>query len=343
MALLFCDGFERSTLGSKYDDYGYNAISSADARTGSRSACYACNAKTFVPSASGSTWIMGMAAKLAVGGGSCGMWAYLNVLDGANGQCGVFVNSNGAISIARGGPGGYQQAWVYTTAPSVFRFGQWNYIEAKIVIHSSAGTALVKLNGETVINQTGLNTQARATATWNGFSFDIGGNPGYVDDLVVCDASGSQNNDLLGQVRVVNILPVTDAVDAGSNADFTCNTGTDHGALVDDGITSDDDTTYVYSSTPNHVDSWNFGALGYTGTIKGVMLDVTAKKTESGTRAIQLMTRPASTNRFLTTDRYLGQTNYLHYLGIWELNPEDSAAWEVADVDGSEFGVKVSV
>jgi hypothetical protein len=188
---------------------------------------------------------------------------------------------------------------------------------------------------------TNQDTKGSTLSGWNAIYLQLLDN-GNVDDVVVADGSGSQNNDFLGQCRVVTILPVTDAVEAGANASFTCSGGSDHGALVDE-ADSDGDTTYVYSSTVGHIDSWNFGALGYTGTIKGVQLDVAAKKTESGTRAIQLLTRPDATNRIDTTDRYLGQTDYDRHLKVWELNPEDSEAWEVADVDGAEFGVKVSV
>ena len=35
--------------------------------------------------------------------------------------------------------------------------------------------------------------------------------------------------------------------------------------------------------------------------------------------------------------------NYSYMWGstIWELNPDDSAAWEDADIDAAEFGIKV--
>ena len=66
-------------------------------------------------------------------------------------------------------------------------------------------------------------------------------------------------------------------------------------------------------------------------------------KMDSGTRAIASVARPASTNHVTAVDHYLTQTAYPYWLTLWELNPEDSAAWEVADVDGAEFGVKITV
>jgi hypothetical protein len=196
----------------------------------------------------------------------------------------------------------------------------------------------IKVNGEEVVSLTGLDNCYLGNVLWDSFGCGVNSN-GYMDDIYCCDGSGAQNNDWMGECRVVSLLPSTGN---GSNTDFTCSSSTDHGALVDE-ATPNDDTDYVYSSTLNHVDTWNFPALGYTGTIKGVQMNLQAKKTESGTRAIAAVTRPASTNRVHAMNRYLGTTDYLSYAAMWELNPEDSAAWEVADVDGAEFGVKITV
>jgi hypothetical protein len=89
----------------------------------------------------------------------------------------------------------------------------------------------------------------------------------WIDDLYVCDGSGSVNNDFLGECRVLTLLP---SDGNGSNNDFDTSAGgspADHGAMVND-TTPNDDTDYVSSSTVDHVDSWNYPALGYTGTLK---------------------------------------------------------------------------
>ena len=337
MALLFCDGFEnRPALTTKWDYSDWASITTGDKRTGSQSICYPCLAhKILAPS--GDSGVIGWAEKHG-GAQTHTMYVpYGNPLVTATQvQFTVAINTVGALVVSAATELG-------RTANGAIRADQWNYIEVKFTLSQTVGTVAVKVNGATVLNLTGVdNCYQGSTTAWNGVSFNISSGPTYIDDVVVCDQSGAQNNDWMGECRVVNILPVTDAVAAGSNADFTCLTSTDHGAMVDE-ATPDDDTSYVYSSTFNHVDSWEFAALGYTGTIKGVQLDLLAKKTESGARALAGVTRPTSTNRVHATNHYLGMTNYLHYLAIWELNPDDSAAWEVADIDGAEFGVKVAV
>ena len=228
------------------------------------------------------------------------------------------------------------------TAPGVFRFGLWNYVQIKIVVSDTVGEVEVYLNGDLVLDLSAKDTKYDATTQTTAIILGSR-NTHYYDDIVVTTNDGDGINDgYLGEPRVVCLLPQTDAVAAGSNADFTPSTGTDHGALVDE-ATPNDDTDYVSSSTLNHVDSWEFPALGYTGDIKGVQMSLRAKKSDSGTRAIAAVTKPAATNRVHATNHYLGMTDYVYWKAIWDQNPEDSAAWEVADVDGAEFGVKVTV
>lgn len=257
-------------------------------------------------------------------------------------DCAVRVYSDGAVGAGHGGFASYVEA--VRTSPGLFKFGVWNHFEIKVIVHNSTGSIVVKLNGNQIINLTGADTRhgsANTSTTELEFGHEAS-TSGFIDDVVVSyNDSDGVNDDFLGDVRVVCLLPQTDAVAAGSNADFTCSTGTDHGALVDES-TPNDDTDYVYSSTLNHVDSWEFPALGYTGTVKGVQMSLRAKKSDTGTRAVAAVTKPDATNRVHATNHYLA-TDYAYYNAVWNQNPEDSAAWEVTDIDGAEFGVKVTV
>jgi len=333
MALLFMDGFDHYASGDGTEKWvaAGGGIQTTYKRTGAGAS--STGAYQISLPASGSTAIFGMGLYIISGA------MEIRFCYGAvnSGQCSIKVTSLGAIEAYRGNNG---DTLLGTTAAGVVRFSAWGYLEAKFVLSQTVGTVTVKYNGATVLSLSGLDTCALAGVAWDTF-YTYTSSQGYMDDLYVCDGSGSQNNDLLGECRVVTLLPQTDAVAAGSNADFTPSTSTDHGALVDEAAPNDD-TDYLSSSTLNHVDSWEYPALGYTGTIKGVQMNLSARKTDSGTRAIAAVTKPASTNRVHGTNHYIG-TSYAYWLSIWELNPEDSAAWEVADVDGAEFGVKVTV
>jgi len=330
--LLFMDGFDHYASGDgteKWDAFGAISTSSPAPRTG---AGRAGGVMYKVVPAGDSTCIYGIAVH-AVGSFS------INTTYGAsNGnQACVNITADGRIQYRQEYSGG---TLLGETAVGTFRFNLWNYLEVKMLLSQTVGTCTIKLNGATVLTLTGLDNCYQANTNWNGW-YTGGGGSLSIDDFYICDGTGSVNNDFLGECRVVTLLPQTDAVAAGSNANFTPSTGTDHGALVDEAAPNDD-TDYLSSSTVNHVDSWNYPALGYTGTIKGVQMSLSAKKTDSGTRAIAAVARPASTNRVHATNHYLS-TAYMYWMSLWENNPEDSAAWEVADIDGAEFGVKVTV
>jgi hypothetical protein len=335
MALLFMDGFEHyvtSDLGEKYGYVSAQTVSNTRARTGSYSASG--GAHGLAVSASGATAVIGYGVYATAGGHYCtiGLGGFAS---STYAQVTMKVETDGACTIRRGTSSG---TILGQTSPAAFRFNMWNFVEVKTVLNDSTGAVTLKVNGATLLTLTSQDTIGTpASATWGTVEWS-NGSTAWIDDVYVCDGSGSVNNDFLGECRVVTLLPSTGN---GSNTDFTCSTGTDHGTLVDEAAPNDD-TDYVSSSTVNHVDTWNYPALGYTGTIKGVQMSLSAKKTDSGTRAIAAVTRPASTNRVHGTNHYLG-TSYAYWMSIWELNPEDSAAWEVSDVDGAEFGVTVTV
>lgn len=326
MALLFMESFDHTYDAASKWDWG-GLTTSTGGRTGRANTNNYC-AKFLQPA--DNTAVIGFASEgFQMFGVSHAAYG-----DGNAWQVSFYPGSGGTISVYRS-----TNVLLATSAPGVIRAG-WNYYEAKVLIHPSAGTVYLRINGNVVFNLTGLNTQGWATdATWAWVKWSFPG--GSLDDVYICDGSGSVNNDVLGECRVIALLPVTDAVDPGTHADFACSTGTDHGAMVDE-WDSNEDTDYVTSDTPGDMDSWNYPALGYTGDIKGVQLSIFAKKNDSGTRAIRGLARPASTDYFSPADGYLN-TTYLYWMTVWELNPEDSAAWEVADVDGAEFGVKVTV
>jgi len=338
MALLFMDGFDHyATADGTEKWYMFSAVATA---SGGRTNGYAATAQGLgvnLALGTGPTVIVGAAFKT-------GSYFEITVVDGIadsirnGGQCSIYFAVDGSINLYR-----RQSAsgtFIVGTATNIWKANVWNYVEVKLFLDQSVGTAEVRLNGAVVAAWTGRDTCFQATTNATAVVI-TGPSTNNVDDVYICDGTGAVNNDFLGECRIVTLLPQTDAVAAGSNADFTCSSSTDHGALVDEAA-PDDDTSYLSSSTLNHVDSWEYPALGYTGTIKGVQMSLSAKKTDSGTRAIAAVTRPVSTNRVHTTNHYLG-TSYIYWTSIWETNPEDSGAWEVADIDAAEFGVKVTV
>jgi hypothetical protein len=74
--------------------------------------------------------------------------------------------------------------------------------------------------------------------------------------------------------------------------------------------------------------------------IKGVQVSARARKTDSATKELAIVTRLGSTDYDGTTQA-VASTTYSQYQQIWEKRPSDNADWTIADVNAAEFGLKV--
>ena len=206
----------------------------------------------------------------------------------------------------------------------------WCQYEIYYLPHVSNGSFVVKRNGVTVINATGVQT---APSTTNLDRILLGmSNSGvgavYFDDFILDDVGWIGSTSIQG-------LAVTGA---GNSAQFDPSTGSNY-ACVDEIPPSDAD--YISTNVANEIDTYACGDL--TGTINSVKaVQVQARCMQEGSPAvpkIQLVTRPTSTDR-VSVSKSVQTFAPGVVSNIWELNPDDSAAWESADVNGMEIGVK---
>jgi hypothetical protein len=241
----------------------------------------------------------------------------------------VRINADGSVEAMRGSVLSPTQLEITNTGK--FIFNTWNHFITKFIIHDTMGEIVVKLNGETILNFTG-DTRQQTNVTWTDAIFMPSGLDTYLDDLVIADTD-------LGDVRVITKYPDADSAthDAWSNS-----SGSDAYALLDE-TTPNDDTDYIYSSTSGQKSTWSFEAVGLTGTVKGVQLNLRAKKVNTGTRAIRGMSRVSSTDYEDTNTKYLPSDGYSQSRHVWENNPNTASAWAVSEIDASEFGVDVEV
>jgi hypothetical protein len=256
-------------------------------------------------------------------------------------QVGLVLNLDGTLSVVRNAsnsltlgaaPGG--SVVILATSTNTLLINTWYYIEWKVVFNNSTGTAHVEVNGSATgwISATGLDTVFTANSSFTAFGIGAFEATAYVDDLYLADGAAGTVTDFLGDQKVQTEFAESD----GTDSDFTPLSGTDHFAMVDE-TAQDGDTTYNYADTPGQRDTFNFGALGVTGTVNGVQLDVVAKKSDAGvTRELELSTRVSATD-YNGATQTLG-TSYERKREIWEENPNTTNPWTVAEIDGAEFG-----
>lgn len=246
--------------------------------------------------------------------------------DGATEGFNVRLTSSGTLQAYRGNS-------LLATSGAVISEDTWYYLEMKVTVANS-GSYEIRVNGVNVLSGS-ADTRAGATNDYaNRVEFYIRiNNNTFIDDTYICDASGSDNNDFLGDSRVETLYPTAD----GSSSDFTPSTGMDNYAMVDDesgGL--DSDSTYVESSTTNHRDTYTFTDLTTINLIRGIQFTAIARKTDVTDYDLEPVLDTTAQAAVTVND-----TNYAQFSQIYENNPDTAAAWLDSEINGSEFGYEV--
>lgn len=250
MALLFIDSFDHyssAQAGRKWTEVHSSITinttngrrSTGSMRSDTGSTRYA--RKTLGTNAA--TLVVGFAIKIT--GGITGAGYIFGMGDAGADQMTLFVNSDATLSIRR------STTNVATSVATLNISGAYQYIEFKVV-HSNTGSYEVRLNGTNILSASGVDTTNTANNFANQISFfqrpntTLGGlSPGSnidIDDVYVCDGTGSANNDFLGDVRVDCFFPNGN----GNSSQFvgSDSNSTDNYLLVDE-TPANDDTDYV--------------------------------------------------------------------------------------------------
>ena len=337
MALRFIDGFDHYTipddLSQKWNSYNLTSTSFPfGPTTGRRADSTALRIRNDTDWVSitldnQSTWYVGFAMYLFGNETSALMRFYDSDVSA---QAYVNITSSGIIQLYRG-------TTLIASSSNSIPNGSWNYIEVRLTIANSGGVFEVRVNEQVWVTYTGDTQQSSSLSTANRIS--IYGRDVHIayDDLYVCDGTGSANNTYLGDVRVDTVRPSG----AGNHADFSRQGGASNWENVDD-TSIDDDSTYNYSNTVGHKDSFDCANLpSVTGTINGIQVSLGARKDDAGSRILRALARLSGTD-YEGSDLAPG-TDYRFYRQIWEQNPDTSAAWTEAQINGAEFGYKVQV
>jgi len=172
-----------------------------------------------------------------------------------------------------------------THVNNALRTGVWQFLEIKITMHETAGAIEVRVNGNEILNETGLNTKDDdGTATEfetiklmgvDGTADDAGNT--YFDDWYICDDTGSNNNDFLGPLKVETLLPTADSTSNWSAYDgtnFDPPTAITRWEMMDNVPQVDDDSSVIYSSTASQQETFVIEDLSFiNGDIFGVKMD----------------------------------------------------------------------
>lgn len=345
MALLWLEGFEgfnasgsalHTDLGRKYPGSTFNNakvetgrfVQGANAISGGSSGGVL---QLFTPdfASAGTQYVMGAALKWREWPSGSGH-PFLALFDGSTRQCGVWAKPNGILAFKRG-------STELEEATTQLTIGQWYFIEMKVTIGNS-GSYEVKVDGITVMSDTGVDTQESATAqaTKAALEFDnitTFGKQQIMDDVYILDQSGTKNNDFLGDCLVEDNFPDGD----GDLTEWTPESGPTHYVKIND-PEPDDDSHYVESATLGDQELVDVNNLASINNVFGVQINVVAKQTAG--EDLKILIKSGT-----TTSADAGQavdSSYEELVRVEEDDPDTGAAWTASGVNSAQFGVEVA-
>ena len=226
-------------------------------------------------------------------------------------------------------------------AYNVLRVNQWNYLEVKITHSATVGVIEVRVNGQEVLNETGLNTSASGSVTCSkirligaeGQGLNDEDGQYLIDDLYVDDAS------FQGPIKIESLLPTAE----GATINFTPSTGTDNSANVDENPRNDDTDYNSSADTASNKDLFTTANLSnITGGIIGVQVTNDCRIDAAGDIGMQsIVAEGTPTQGTGSVVEVTDQANWAAVQHIFETNPDTASAWVVSEVNGMEIGYEV--
>lgn len=244
----------------------------------------------------------------------------------------LYLQHTGLIYVIRNAGAG--DAFMGQSMELAYGLDKWAYVEFKFKVLNTGGYIEVRINGQEVINETGLDT-AYSQENWKTVKFNGSNQVRQIDDIYIADDSTGTVTDFLGDVRVETLYP-----SAESSIAWTPSTGTDNSTLVDD---PRNDTEYVTAASNGLEDLYDFDNLDTdTDSVYGVSITAVAKKDDSGTRTLGLRSSSGS-NQQTSPDKGLNE-NALSYHSelLTESDSGGSTIWTPALVNAAKFGMKVT-
>jgi len=213
---------------------------------------------------------------------------------------------------------------------------QWFHLEFKVYCDSTSGTYELRLNGETIASDTGVNTQEGTSNYYASVSLDSLHRKARFDDFYICDGTGSKNNDFLGLVKVVPIFPESEHTVEWE----TMIGGSNHADAVAE-VTPDDDTSYIEDDDAGDKDIFEYGDITDSlVSVDGLILHTICRETDATSFDIIQIVRSGG-SEYDQTSQAVGSSSYVNRYDILESDPDTGLDWTKTGINSSQFGVKV--
>jgi len=255
-------------------------------------------------------------------------FAVCELRDAANAaQIKVVIQTTGAVAVLRGGVTLGTSAVLVTAAA-------WNHFEVYALIANVGGAVEVRLNGVTILNLTGIDTQETAL---NETSQVVYGSVistlliFYLDDLFTWDTTGTLNNTFIGDKKVYLLLPDADTADA----DWVPDTGGVGFSRINE-VPPADDASYVEASNAGDISQFGLTDLPpEVVSVQGIYVPGRLRKTDAGVNNVQ-SAMVSGVSVASGVDRPI-TTAFTYWPDVFEVDPATSAPWTPAAVNASQL------
>jgi len=264
-------------------------------------------------------------------------------LNSSGAQCSLALNNNGQIRFVRSEGNATSVNNTLFVSPNALPLNEWVHVEFKVYIANSGGYGELRVNGNVEATISNIDTQDESNGgcdllrVGNVYTNVTAYAPGaiLIDNFVCWDASGTQNNDFLGEVEVATLFPNAD-VDI---TDWTPSSGSDGYAMIDEDAPDGDDT-YIYSDVEDAVAQFELSSLP-SGNMKilAVQPMALARKDDSGERGIQIGV--VSDEEVAEADPFMLGLGYAVTKKVFEIDPATDLSWEKSAVNALQIRAKV--
>lgn len=252
-----------------------------------------------------------------------------------NAQISIQVLTTGAVRVVGAGTANRLDGPVIATSDdAVVTAGAYQHFECMVTIDDTAGAVEVRINGTTVIAVTDVDTKQTAESDVRQVTFGKYGAlttsapEMWFDDVFCWDTSGSQNNDFIGDRRVITLFPNEDTAQADwSVVDGASPPGEGYEAI--DEADPDDDDSYIATDTVGHVSEFELENVpADIVTISAIQLVNRMRKDDAGTCNVQasLVTGGSPEAEANGADRPITEI-YTYWQDVIELDPDSAAPW----------------
>jgi hypothetical protein len=232
-------------------------------------------------------------------------------------------------------------------ASGVLANGGWNYMECRVTpANGTGGSVNIRLNGRQIYEKLGFDsTLASDGDGWTNMRWKGHGTGSALDDLYICNAEGAENNDFLGDIRVLSSNPASDFLTEWDQAGVG-----GHFEEIDDqplsaGLGGEPwtDVSYIEDDTPGNKCLFEYGDVtpGFINQeVKGLQLATAVRVTNTQSLRLKNILRSGATDEEVSDNSLMWDT-YQPVVSISELDPDTTDPWTVTGINATKFGVEV--